>query len=168
MVFTLVENEERILEYFTFDGAELIKNYLQSLKKYVNNVVITKDQQDSVISVITDFIDEYHENYKPSKISFTYTLILINELGSPMEIIQSFEFEVKSEIETKDCVHCGWKNSLNSVYCEYCGKLSEDMNETTKTSDSYFKISNYKSDFKQSMIDYPYSRSFIIFELFFS
>ncbi len=157
--------EKKFTDFFTKDGLDLILNYLHSLKNQLNNSEITIDQQDLVMNGIYEFISEFSLNYTNSRINFSDTLNLIEEIGSPSEIIQSFDFNKIEGYDFVMCPYCKWKNDLQSVFCEYCGKkvkTKEDTSSGIKNLSRNKINSDFKQKLNQDFIDHPYSRSIII------
>lgn len=159
------EFKNKIEIFFTADGLELVINYIESLKTHMEKSEVNNNQQEVVINGIIEFIDEFGSSYQNSKINFSDSLKIIDEIGSPSEIIQSFEFAKDYEEDKLQCPSCKWKNEPKSTYCEFCGKSLSNLNDAVsiKTSNIRKRVyTNLTQKINQEFIDHPYPNSIFL------
>lgn len=158
------EFKEKIGNLFTADGLELVVSYFESLKSKMEKSEINSDQQEIVIKGIFEFIFELSSNYKTSKINFSDTLNLIDEIGSPTEIIESFDFTTDFNKNNLQCPSCKWKNDPKTIFCEYCGKEIKKIYYNSSLKENLLKT-EFNKDFTQKLkhdyFEHPYSRNII-------
>lgn len=147
-----VDPENRFQElssYFTSDAWQLISSFLNNLQTKMNQFNIVAEEQMTVFTGIEEFILEFIENFKDiAKITFAEALGLIQDIGSPSEILHSMDFPLDQITEKKVvkpqeekpidikkydkvfCLACSWPNEPDSNFCDNCGvriaKVVED------------------------------------------
>jgi hypothetical protein len=108
-----------------------------------------------------DFIEEFSEDTrKKERMSFHTTLGLLNEIGSPGEIIQTLTPSEKDKSLSEKpmppqpfqgvslfCNHCQFNNTSDAVFCENCGSLLTDI--------------SIGRSFRQALIDHNLFVSFV-------
>ena len=121
-----------IFEAFTEDAQQLLKFYFDNIQaKFKEGAIGHKTYRsviDGMISYVADFIDEESTT---GLISYKKTLGLIDELGTPTEIIAILQIRDLNEIPSKmmadsseRCHWCGFFNQrIGGKYCENCGNL---------------------------------------------
>lgn len=143
---------QELSTYFTSDAWQLIDSFLNNLQNKMDQFNIKTEEQLTVFSGIEEFILEFVENYKDrAKITFTEALGLIQDIGSPSEILHSMDFPIdqipKQEVvltqkETVTdfrkydkilCNTCSWSNEPDSLFCDHCGTRIEEIKEDIKT-----------------------------------
>ena len=140
---------KELSSFFTSDAWQLISSFLNNLQTKMDQFNITAEEQKTVFNGIEEFTLEFIENYKDkTKITFTQALGLIQDIGSPSEILQSMDLPIDKltkqkvlitqeekpvDIPKHDkvfCLTCGWPNELDSNFCDNCGiritKVVED------------------------------------------
>ncbi len=169
---------QELSKYFTSDAWQVVNSFIESLQEKLDQFKVPSTYQDSVFSGIQefllDFVSDYEEN---AKITFSETLSLIQDIGSPSEIIQSMEFsgeEAKTQTEalalekTKkksikltsiSCPSCSWFNESDSIFCDNCGRK---LDVSEKKSRSRFRIS-----LPQEIISSPLISGFLLSYLIF-
>ena len=167
----LDEFKKDITNLFTNDGLELLTSYLLSLRTQMSKSELSTDQQDIVLNGIFEFITEFSLTHQNSKLNFSDSLNLIDDIGSPSEIIHSFDFNEENEEDSFLCPSCKWENNSNSVYCEYCGKLLSKV-DNKKLINKNLRVkeilNNISQKINQDIIDYPYSRSYALSTIIFT
>ncbi|MCY3412620.1 MAG: hypothetical protein INQ03_13365 [Candidatus Heimdallarchaeota archaeon] len=83
---------DEIIRHFSQESSYMIKSYIQSLKDIMIGQKLGIEEEEAVLNGIFDYIDEYIIN-ETTPISFSDTLSLIDQLGSPSEILSSFNLE---------------------------------------------------------------------------
>ncbi|MFX0186031.1 MAG: hypothetical protein ACFE95_23355, partial [Candidatus Hodarchaeota archaeon] len=140
-------------ENFTEDAIFFIHSYFEKLEKKLETSGVPQTKQGFIIRGLYYFINEYIEDHtnKNNIISFETTLEILNEIGSPTDIIQTLSFTKDSQMifTKKDngssieptfgstdtvskspqivnqqilCKYCFTSNSYSSNYCESCGR----------------------------------------------
>ncbi|MFX0141356.1 MAG: hypothetical protein ACFFDN_47400 [Candidatus Hodarchaeota archaeon] len=140
-------------ENFTEDALFFIHSYFDKLQKKLETSGVPQTKQGFIIRGLYYFINEYIEDHtsKNNIISFETTLEILNEIGSPTDIIQTLSFNKDSRMTftMKDsgssieptfgstvlvskspqkanqeilCKYCFTSNSYSSNYCESCGR----------------------------------------------
>ncbi len=162
-------------EHFTPDAWQMLNSFWHSLQERMKELKIANTQQTTILSGIEEFIHEFIEDYKDrERINFERTLELIQEIGSPSEILQAMDLPIEEKIiqdrreadiktATVDfredyskttqikCQICEWLNASDSKFCENCGKRIIKQREMKKP--SYIP---------QEAIDHPYIASLSI------
>jgi hypothetical protein len=160
--------ESSFSQFFTSDAFDLISNYITNLKNYLIRARTDRNQQEVVINGIFEFISEYVSDYKNCKLNFSETLKLIEDIGSPSEIVQSLDIKSKelTSINENICTYCKSEISQDAQFCEVCGRT--DLNQikipssTNKEDSEFNRFTYFRTSIKQSIIDKPYSRSFLL------
>ncbi len=143
--------------YFVSEAWNLFLSYLESLEKAMERNDVNSEKQREVFDGIIDYVDEYVEELNVEKLSYNSTLNLLEDLGSPSEVLFAMDLLPKqlhnstarnSPTLTINCRRCNTNNPLNSNFCEICG---------TPTTG----VKNFKSVVSQQVIDHPYSSIFI-------
>ena len=158
-------------KYFTSDSSDLISNYIINLENYMTREGVYTEQINVVINGILEFIGEYATNYKDEKINFSATLGLIEEIGSPTEIVQSLDFKKTNLVsESIICQYCKMTNAIDNIYCEFCGKSIKKILKSNEQDNQteYYPYKNFIPTRKQDIIDHPYSRSYLLFTAIFT
>ena len=159
--------------YFTSDAWQLINSFLNNLRTKMDKFNITAEERSTILQGIEEFILEFIENYKDrAKITFTEALELIQEIGSPSEILQSmdlpFDETIKSEIVLPEedsyvdsstytkvlCRACNWPNKSDSRFCDHCGVKIDDSTERRRE----FRLPRIPDE----IIVFPYLSSFLL------
>ncbi len=162
-------------ESFTEDAIFLIHSYFDKLLNKLETSGVPQTKQDFILKGLYYFINEYIEDHvnKNSIISFETTLNILNEIGSPTEIIQTLSFTKDSQMTsiTKSepsiasrskffselpqktnhltvCQYCHTSSESSSNYCEKCGK-------------NLFDQQNFLQNVKQEIIDHNYFITFL-------
>jgi hypothetical protein len=131
---------QKFSTYFTSDAWQLIRSFLNNLQTKMDHFNIAIEEQTTILSGIEEYILEFIENYKDrAKITFTESISLIQEIGSPSEILRSmdipFDQTIKPESVTTQiesitdlptynkviCRACNWSNEPDSRFCDHCG-----------------------------------------------
>lgn len=131
--------------YFTSDAWQLINSFLNNIQTKMDRFNITSEEQKTILCGIEEYILEFIENYKDrAKITFVEALELIQEIGSPSEILHSmdlpFDETIKPKIVTPEeespvdsstytkviCRACDWPNEPDSRFCDHCGVRIEE------------------------------------------
>ncbi|MHA2247155.1 MAG: hypothetical protein ACXADY_19575 [Candidatus Hodarchaeales archaeon] len=93
-------------ENFTEDAIFLIHSYFDNLQKKLESSEVPQTKQGFIIRGLYYFINEFIEDHtsKNNIISFETTLEILNEIGSPTDIIQTLSFTKDSPMmfTTKD------------------------------------------------------------------
>ncbi len=131
---------------FTPDAWQLISSFLTNLQKKMDQFDITPEQRSTIYNGIEEFIQEFVEDYSDkAKINFDEALALIQEIGSPSEILQAMEMPVERvtaqktvSVPTKPvknrCSSCNWANESDARFCENCGRRLTEVVDTTESS----------------------------------
>lgn len=158
---------------FTSDGWRLLRGYVLSLQERLQGSDMTEDQQEAVLRGILEFVYEYSSDTRGGNlISFDRTLSLMEELGSPSEIIQTSSHQPPVSVsqvpagtapqEThmaqtgQICSYCKYNNAVDAQYCENCGRSIQGVPDPSEK--------DYPN-WRQDIIDHPYSRSFLLWWL---
>ena len=178
-------------ENFTEDAIFLIHSYFDKLQKKLESSGVPQTKQGFIIRGLYYFINEYIEDHtsKNNIISFETTLEILNEIGSPTDIIQTLSFTKDSPIgfTTSNkgssikpvhtfesttpvlnlpqkqilCKYCYTSNDYSSNYCESCGR-------------NLLYQQNFPQSIKQEIIDHNYFITFLfswfglaLFQIFF-
>jgi hypothetical protein len=142
---------QELSAYFTSDAWQLIDSFLNNLQNKIDQFNITTEEQLAVFSGIEEFILEFIEDYRDrAKINFTEALGLIQDIGSPSEILHSMDFPIdqipKQEVVLSQketvtdyqhydkvvCSTCSWSNEPDSLFCDHCGTRIEEIKEDVK------------------------------------
>jgi hypothetical protein len=142
---------QELSTYFTSDAWQLINSFLNNLQKKMDKFNIATEEQMTVFIGIEEFVLEFIENYKDrAKITFTEALGLIQDIGSPSEILHSMDFpieqipkqefvitqeDITTGIQKYDkvvCNACSWSNEPNSLFCDHCGTRIFEIKEDVK------------------------------------
>ncbi|MFX0184041.1 MAG: hypothetical protein ACFE95_13240 [Candidatus Hodarchaeota archaeon] len=167
---------QELSTYFTSDAWQLIDSFLNNLQNKMDQFNITTEEQLTVFSGIEEFILEFVENYKDrAKITFTEALGLIQDIGSPSEILHSMDFPIdqipkqEAVVTQKEtisdfhisnkvvCNTCSWTNEPDSLFCDHCGTRIEEIREDAKSIDL--------PRIPQEVINYPYIALFLLIYL---
>ncbi|MHA2139431.1 MAG: hypothetical protein ACW98G_16220 [Candidatus Hodarchaeales archaeon] len=144
---------EDIKGYFASEAWGLFQTYIKSLKEAMERSIVNSDKQKDVIDGIIDYVDEYFEDLNVEKLSYSSTLNLLKDLGSPSETLVAMDLlpnqvpkstTINSHSPTINCKKCNNKILVNSHFCEICG---------TSTAE----IKKFKSVVVQKAIDHLYS-----------
>ena len=127
--------------YFTTDAWQVIDSFVQNLQKKLDQFNIVTNDQSAIFNGIQEFLQDFVSDYKESaKITFSEALSLIQDIGSPSEILQSMELsgdEALSQVhepiphiikekaassKSTSCPSCSWFNEIDSVFCDNCGR----------------------------------------------
>ncbi|MHA2306910.1 MAG: hypothetical protein ACXACU_16135, partial [Candidatus Hodarchaeales archaeon] len=168
-------------ENFTEDAIFLIHSYFDKLQKKLETSGVPQTKQGFILRGLYYFINEYIEDHisKNSIISFETTLEILNEIGSPTDIIQTLSFTKDSEIifTTKDngslikpaitsgsttpfpespqkvnqLIECKYCYTSNSFPSNYCENCGRNL--------SYQQ--DLPQSIKQEIIDHNYFISFL-------
>ncbi|MFX0204556.1 MAG: hypothetical protein ACFFDT_01110 [Candidatus Hodarchaeota archaeon] len=133
-------------KFFTSDAWHLIHSFINNLQTKMDQFNIETEEQTTILSGIEEYILEFIENYKDkAKITFVETLQLIQEIGSPSEILHSMDLPFdqvdQPEMITTDevsplnlptynkviCGDCDWPNEPDSRFCDHCGVKLGDI-----------------------------------------
>ena len=162
-------------ESFTEDAIFLIRSYFDKLQNKLETSGVPQAKQGFILKGLYYFINEYIEDHvnKNSKISFETTLNILNEIGSPTDIIQTLS-STKDSLMTSTtksepnivsrsksfsklpqktnhltvCQYCQTSNESSSNYCENCGR-------------NQFYQQNLLQNIKQEIIDHNYFITFL-------
>ena len=161
---------------FTGDAIFLIGSYFNRLQNKLETSGVPQTKQEFILKGLYYYITEYIEDHshKKSIISFETALNILNEIGSPMDIIQTLSFRKDSQMSsiTKSesftiskrkptselpqkvsyqtvCQYCHTSNESSSNYCEKCGKDLLDKQ-------------NFLQNIKQEIIDHSYFATFLL------
>ncbi len=158
----MIFNEEKFEEFFTTDAWIIIQSFFTQLENKLTEYKIPHSKQKSTIEGLIEYLEEFIENRKTDrKINFNDALKLLEEIGSPSDIISMLEIpqdlRIEQQIQSPNqklqniqiCLKCQFLNSKDAEFCENCG-----TNLITKE----LQVSKIK----QSIIDHPYSFSFIL------
>ncbi|UCG03056.1 MAG: zinc ribbon domain-containing protein [Candidatus Heimdallarchaeota archaeon] len=133
--------------YFTSDAWQLVSSFLNNLQAKMDQFSVSTEEQTTILHGIEEYILEFIENYKDrAKITFVEALELIQEIGSPSEILHSmdlpFDQTIKPEIITPEndsstyakvkCKACEWPNEPDSRFCDHCGVRIGELIEGRK------------------------------------
>ncbi|MFW9917772.1 MAG: hypothetical protein ACFFGZ_19385 [Candidatus Thorarchaeota archaeon] len=151
---------ESLNDYFTDDAWYVVQAYFSKLQKKMEDSGVPKKRQTFILSGLSDFINEYVEEYKDKeKINFDLALLLLREIGSPTDIVLTLDFPKDRETiaesgqlleSRKQCVceACHYSNDLEALFCENCGqRLVSEIGLAGKV--------------KQELIDHTYLASFL-------
>lgn len=155
-------NNEQLKTILTDDAWEILSSYVKTMENKLNRYEIKEKDQIIILNGINEFIQDYYDSqHKIEKINFQKILKLIEEIGSPLEIIQILEVNEQPDnknTSNKDsnfqivlCITCNWKNAFSDHYCQNCGKDLKVRREPT-----------LKEIAIQKIFDNPYSASFVI------
>ena len=152
------KEEEKFAKFFTADAWKLISSYFIQLEAKLVEYDIPRITQTSTIQGLIEYLEEFVENYKlTDKINFSGALSLLEEIGSPSDILLTLDISEPPSRETderviprgKVCSHCLFNNVQSADFCENCGI-------------SFKKEEMSISKIKQMIIDHPYSVSFVV------
>jgi len=137
--------------HFTEEAWRQFQAYLRNLVDTLEEANISQEQADHTLEGIKEYILGYAtELPNQQQISFHQALTLIEEIGSPQEIIRELNPTITTDNEqTKFCPECGAKMPLNDIYCKSCGK------NTTIPSRTFSPV-------KQWIIDRPNTAGMIL------
>ena len=162
-------------ESFTEDAMFLVQSYFDILQNKLETSRVPQTKKSFVLKGLYYFINEYIEDHvnKNSIISFETTLNILNEIGSPTDIIQTLSFTKDSRMTsiTKSgpniasrsqsfseltqkanhltvCQYCHTSSESSSNYCENCGK-------------NLFDQQDFLQNIKQEIIDHNYFITFL-------
>ncbi|MHA2123529.1 MAG: hypothetical protein ACW990_20215 [Promethearchaeota archaeon] len=172
---SITEILNSLSESFTEDAMFLIHSYFDILQTKLETFRVPQTKQGFILKGLYYFINEYIEDHmnKNSIISFETTLNILNEIGSPLDIIQTLSSTkdsqmtsiTKSEPSTASrsqsfseltqkanhltvCQYCHTSSESSSNYCENCGK-------------NLFDQQDFLQNIKQEIIDHNYFITFL-------
>jgi hypothetical protein len=171
----IIEIINSLSESFTEDAIFLIHSYFNKLQNKLETSGVPQTKQSFILKGLYYFINEYIEDHvnKNSIISFETTLNILNEIGSPTDIIQTLS-STKDSLMTSTtksepnivsrsksfsklpqkanhltvCQYCQTSNESSSNYCENCGR-------------NQFYQQNLLQNIKQEIIDHNYFITFL-------
>ncbi|MFX1505800.1 MAG: hypothetical protein ACFFDC_06750 [Promethearchaeota archaeon] len=135
-------------KFFTSDAWHLVDSFINNLQTKMDQFNIETEEQTTILGGIEEYILEFIENYKDkAKVTFVEALQLIQEIGSPSEILHSmdlpFDQTDQSELITTEefspsdkviCRGCDWPNEPESRFCDHCGvKIGEIIDHKWKS-----------------------------------
>ena len=148
---TILAQLRRLSEYFTSDGWQVIYSFIENLQEKLKQFNVAEDDQVTIFGGIQEYLDDFISDYKDhSKISFSDALGVIQDIGSPNEILQSMDLSIEkiqlkadrlveiipSESEestrTISCTSCGWLNERDSIFCDKCGRKLVEVGKRVK------------------------------------
>jgi len=160
---------------FTEDAIPLIHSYFNKLYEKLEHSGVPQTKQNFILKGLYYFVNEYIEDHtnKNSIISFETTLEILNEIGSPTDVIQTLSITKDTQVidTSKDnqtvrepinksalesqykeeqqivCKHCYTSNNRSSSYCENCGR-------------NFSYQLDFPQNLKQEIIDHNY---FVVF-----
>ncbi|MHA2370631.1 MAG: hypothetical protein ACXADX_17590 [Candidatus Hodarchaeales archaeon] len=151
---------ESLNVYFTEDAWYVVQAYFSKLQKKMDDSGVPKKRQAFILSGLSDFINEYVEEYKDKeKINFDLALLLLREIGSPTDIVLTLDSPKDRETiaesgqllesgKQRICQACHYSNDLEALFCENCGqRLVSEVGLAGKV--------------KQELIDHTYLASFL-------
>ena len=161
-------NLESLMNNFTDDAWYLIEAYFAKLDIQLHDSQLSERKQLSILSGLEDYLCEYIDDYKGrTKISFKLTLKLLEEIGSPHEIIQTLDISHGTKVLNTSsptqsvsvqpqttytarivCRNCHYSLAKGSLFCDNCGY------QLTRKSPSMIV--------PQIIIDHSYLTSFVI------
>jgi len=155
--FTFQNEFTNLIPHFTDEAWNILQGYLVSLQDTIDSTNISINATNSLLQGIYQYLlDFIVDNQIVTKIDFSQTLQLIDEIGSPKDIIKNIEIsdENRPQIFPIDmdkgiwCDKCNWSNIPDSLFCQVCGN----------------KLENYvkQTDLRQKIVDHPYSFSFLV------
>ncbi len=171
---------ESLSDSFTDDAIFLIQSYFDKLTTRLDNSGVPSTKQKFIVRGLYYFINEYIEDHshKGNLINFETTLEILNEIGSPTDIIQTISFskdvqtifpeanqqsgaQTISKVTPTSrsipsrvldhpiiCKYCNTSNDPSSNYCESCGR-------------NFFSQQELHQNIRQEMIDHNYFLIFI-------
>lgn len=92
MTVNTMNPTDDILQHFSKEASPLIRSYLLSLEDTIAKYDIDPTQKTTVFNGIYSYIDEFIEE-KSIPISFADTMKLLDQLGSPTEILHSLNLQ---------------------------------------------------------------------------
>jgi hypothetical protein len=172
---------DEIAENFTDDALFLVQSYFKKLVSKMEESGVPEAKQKFILNGLHYYLNEFIEDYTSQKkiISFESTLEILNEIGSPTEIIQTLSFTRLSEMDSNfsdekvertsterikspvtferevqrdgliRCRYCHTMNEKSSNYCDNCGN-------------NLFSQGSSPQNFKQDLIDHNYFITFIL------
>lgn len=151
---------ESLNVYFTDDAWYVVQAYFSKLQKKMEDSGVPKKRQTFILSGLSDFINEYVDEYKDKeKINFDLALLLLREIGSPTDIVLTLDSPKDRETiaesgqllesgKQRICEACHYSNDLEALFCENCGqRLVSEVGLAGKA--------------KQELIDHTYLASFL-------
>ena len=187
-VINIAEILNSLSESFTEDAIFLIHSYFDNLQKKLESSGVPQTKQGFILKGLYYFINEYIEDHvnKNSIISFETTLSILNEIGSPTDIIQTLSFTKDSRMTsiTKSEPSIAFRSKSFSALpqktnhltvCQYCHTSSESTSNYCENCGNYlFDQQNFLQNIKQEIIDHNYFItflfcwfSFVILQVFF-
>jgi hypothetical protein len=157
----VLDKNDDLKEFFTIDAWRLVKTFFTNLHDKLKEEGIPESQQQAIAEDLDYYVSEFVGDYKDKeKLSYEIALKLLREIGSPTDIIMALESEkipnktsdIKVSIKRKNqhiCSSCQYPNSVESIFCENCGKKLVSEKKLKET-------------LKQEAIDHPYSASFLL------
>ncbi|MFW9854857.1 MAG: hypothetical protein ACFFFG_07335 [Candidatus Thorarchaeota archaeon] len=145
---------------FTNDAWSLISSFFLELQKKMQEAAVPTGLQASLLEGLNEFIVEFTEDASsPDKVNYQRALILLQEMGSPTEIILTLdgskwreptpsETTISTERFSRTCTKCRQPNPNDAFYCENCGY-------------SLYAQRSSKATVSQIIIDHPYTFSFL-------
>lgn len=122
--------------------------------------MVPTTKQVGILQGLNEFIMEFMEDStQPDKINFQRALVLLQEIGSPTEIILTLDASKArelpsigstsaSESSSRICNECYQSNPTDAIYCENCGY-------------NLYAKRRLKATVSQKIVDHPYSASFL-------
>ena len=170
----ITEIMDSLSDSFTDDAIFLIQSYFDKLNTKLDASGVPSTKQKFIVRGLHYFINEYIEDHlhKDSLINFETALEILNEIGSPTDIIQAISYSKDSQtifpevsqqsgivtkskpdssrtrIQTVVCRHCNTSNPPSSNYCESCGR-------------NFVSQQDFPQNIKQELIDHNYSLIFV-------
>ncbi len=169
-------------ENFTEDALFLIQSYFSKLLNKMIESGVPYSKQHFILNGLYYYLNEYIEDFILQKhiINFSSTLDILNEIGSPTEIIQTLSFTKHSEINgiknqennlinedfisyRSNASSAKHQETNNFIYCRYCQTSNEKTsNYCINCGKNLYSQENFSQTFKQDLIDHNYFITFIL------
>ena len=142
---------QEINHLFTDEAWSQFEAYLNSLLLQLTQYNINEQQILHTFRGIEEYVVGYaDELVADSRITFRQTIDLIEDIGTPSEILSELETITDVQQSTEEqqfCIECGSQISKSLIYCNHCGR------NTTLPNRQF-------SPFKQAIIDNPLGYAF--------
>ncbi len=168
-------------ESFTEDAVFLIHSYFNKLQNKLETSGVPQTKQGFIVRGLYYFINEYIEDHtsKNHIISFETTLEILNEIGSPTDIIQTLSFtkdsqttftmkengssiEPVSTFRSTTPVSKSPQKVNHQIICKYCYTSNiNSSNYCESCGRNLFDQQDLPQSIKQEIIDHNYFSTFL-------